>query len=189
MIQEIKNLNPPERKESLAEELERLVKAGGSEAEEAWNLIADFAVDNSTEICHALTASAQVMQWQPPELVPPVEGGQEGEFIVAVYRARTGKVYTFSCSYLSAFRILYDDCPRDKVKQGLCDDCSEDGCSTTGWFYLTGDGNNESGCYQTLLLRDGDKIVGWQELPKWTAAPPSTDGKPPTPPTECGSGK
>lgn len=45
-------------KETLAEEFGRLVKeyatAEGSEKEEAWNLIADFALENSLRISLAL---------------------------------------------------------------------------------------------------------------------------------------
>jgi hypothetical protein len=45
-------------KETLAEEFSRLVKeyntGEGSEKEEAWNLIADFALANSLRICMAL---------------------------------------------------------------------------------------------------------------------------------------
>lgn len=45
-------------KESLAEEFARLCQeyttGEGSEKEEAWNLIADFAIENSLKICLAL---------------------------------------------------------------------------------------------------------------------------------------
>lgn len=61
-------------RERLVEEFSRLVKeygeAEGSEKEEAWNLIADFAVANSLKICLALDKSfpAKSTPAVPPSL-------------------------------------------------------------------------------------------------------------------------
>jgi predicted ATP-grasp superfamily ATP-dependent carboligase len=53
--------------ETLVEEFSRLCReyatAEGSEKEEAWNLIADFALENSLKICMALERT-----------FPPVKG-------------------------------------------------------------------------------------------------------------------
>lgn len=60
-------------KETLAEEFSRLVKeyntGSGSEKEEAWNLIADFALANSLKICLALDKA-----WPRPVAVPEGDG-------------------------------------------------------------------------------------------------------------------
>jgi hypothetical protein len=56
--------------ERLVEEFARLVKeygtAAGSEKEEAWNLIADFAIENSLKICLALDRTFPRKNPTPP---------------------------------------------------------------------------------------------------------------------------
>jgi len=103
--------------------------------------------------------------WRDGSEIPPVPKGQEREYIVAVFRTSSGKVYSFSSSYLNAMPLQYDDCPIGNEASG-CSACTDDGCPTTGWFYLTGN-DGDGGSYQSLDLKDGDKIMGWREIPKW----------------------
>lgn len=118
---------------------------------------------------------AQSPLWQSGDILPPVKFGHMKEFVIAVYREQSKKVYSFACSYLNAHRLQYEWCPKDAKKDGFCDGC-DDGCPTTGWFILTGDGDNESGAFNSLTINDGDKIVGWQNIPQWDGTPvTSTD--------------
>lgn len=108
--------------------------------------------------------------WEDPNKLPDIPVGSEREFICAVYRKHSGKVYTFSATYLNAYRLNYEwGCPNEK-SQHICDEC-EDGCPTTGWFTITG-ADDEGSQYQSLNLRDGDELRGWRALPAWDAAPP-----------------
>lgn len=104
--------------------------------------------------------------WRDGAEVPAVEPGNCTEFIVAVERARNGKVYSFAASYLNAYPLTYNDgCPQGK--DGFCDGC-EDGCPTTGWFSDTG-AEDEGRQYHSLSLADGDKFLGWRNIPQWQA--------------------
>ena len=100
--------------------------------------------------------------WHDGTERPPVNEGSECEFIIAVYRARTGKVYSFAATYMNAHRLQYDDCP--KGKSGFCDDC-EDGCPTTGWF--TEIAEDDSSSFHSLSLDVGDQLKGWRHVPQW----------------------
>lgn len=101
--------------------------------------------------------------WRAGTDIPPVPKGSESEFIVAVQRARNDKVYSFAASYLNAAPLQYEYCPKDK--DGFCNGC-EDGCPTTGWYYQTGEDGGGSQ-YQSLELKDGDKLEGWRNVPQW----------------------
>jgi hypothetical protein len=109
--------------------------------------------------------------WNDPAVTPPTEIGDSDEYIVAVYRARTGKVYTFAASYLNEHRLVYDDCPKDVP--GGCVGC-DDGCPTTGWFTQTGD--DDMACrYERLGLYNGDRLMGWSALPVWEGPLPTAN--------------
>lgn len=103
--------------------------------------------------------------WHDGAEIPPVKQRSEREYIVAVRRAISEKVYTFSCSYLNALPLNCDDCPHGQEANG-CGECTDDGCPFTGWYYLTGE-DGDSGSYQSLNLGPGDKLMGWREMPQW----------------------
>lgn len=101
--------------------------------------------------------------WCEGDTPPAVKPGHEREFVVAVRRAHSGKVYSFAASYLNAAPLRYDYCPKDK--DGFCEECSDDGCPTTGWFIRTGDDDGTQ--YNRLHLDKGDEFMGWREIPRW----------------------
>jgi len=101
--------------------------------------------------------------WRGSSENPPVAHGSEGEFIVAVRRARNGKVYSFAATYLNGYRLRYEyECP-DGEK---CQTCDEDGHPTTGWFRETGD-DGEGSRYHAVSLDEGDEFLGWRNVPQW----------------------
>lgn len=116
-------------------------------------------------------ASSAVMvgsmsDWKDGDIIPEVRSGQSKEFIVAVRRAHNGKVYSFAADYLNACRLRYEyGCPKES--EGCRGDDCEDGCPTTGWFSPTGD-EDDGRTYHALSLRDGDKLVGWRDVPQWS---------------------
>jgi hypothetical protein len=107
--------------------------------------------------------------WQDASSIPAIKRGTMREFIAAVYRKHSDKVYTFSATYLNAYALTYEwGCPKGDGCEGSgCDD----GCPTTGWFLLTGE-EDEGSTYHALDFKDGDMLMGWQELPKWDDAFP-----------------
>ena len=118
----------------------------------------------------AAPTASEPAAWEAPNTLPDIPVGHEREFICAVYRKHSDKVYTFSATYLNAYRLNYEwGCPNEKGDE-ICDGC-EDGCPTTGWFNLTG-ADDEGSQYHSLNLRDGDELRGWRALPAWDAAPP-----------------
>ena len=112
-------------------------------------------------------------EWNDPVTLPQINVGAMREFIIAVYRKHSGKVYTFAASYLNAYRLNYDRCPNEAACAGNGDMC-EDGCPTTGWFVQTGDDDFASR-FETLGLDDGDKMLGWRTLPEWSGPIPVSD--------------
>lgn len=133
-----------------------------------------FAARNIATLALPETAPAgDAGWWTDMENAPPVEVGCEREFIVAVYRARFGKAYTFAASYLNAYPLQYQyECPKgDGCDRNGCDD----GCPTTGWFEQTGD-DDYSSMYNRLELNPGDKLLGYREIPKWNGPLPSVQG-------------
>lgn len=105
----------------------------------------------------ASTASGEPVAWRDGEQNPSVKPGNQREFLVAIYRAKSDKTYTTTGYYLNAYPLDY-----------RWDDEHEN--PTTGWFYLTGDGDNDSGCYHDFNLRDGDCLKAWAEIPAWPSA-------------------
>jgi hypothetical protein len=87
------------------------------------------------------------------------------EYIVAVYRAHSGKVYSFAATYLNEYGLIYEwGCPKGKPDFS-CDGC-DDGCPTTGWFTQTGE-EDDSTTFHSMNCKDGDKFMGWREIPQW----------------------
>ena len=89
------------------------------------------------------------------------------EFIIAVYRASSNKVYSFAATYLNECLLSYEnsDCPNKGKADHDCENC-EDGCPTSGWYELTGD-DYDGSLYLKLHLNEGDYIKGWRTVPKW----------------------
>lgn len=109
-------------------------------------------------------AGLEPVAWRRPTDIPDIALGSSREFILAVYRKHSGKVYSFAAEYLNGYRLRYDyGCPKDKG--GVCDGCG-DGCPTTGWYYVEG-ADDDGYTYHALSLDDGDEIKGWRELPQW----------------------
>lgn len=113
-------------------------------------------------------------EWHPPDQVPPVKPGNNREFVVAIRRAKNGKVYSFAAYYLNAYRLEYrDGCPDVESCPGP-DQC-DDGCPTTGWFTSIGDDDYDY-LFQNLYLEKDDKVMGWCELPQWSPDSEKLDG-------------
>lgn len=148
--------------------------AGEHEADQIRDMLAQKGLQIMGMRDLAYTAS-DCGAWHKGDGPPPVENGQEREFIVAVRRAHSGKIYSFAASYLNAAPLRYDYCPKDK--DGFCAEC-EDGCPTTGWFVQTGDDGGTQ--YNSLGLDKGDEFMGWRRVPQWedgrTSEIPSTEG-------------
>lgn len=105
--------------------------------------------------------------WHEGDGPPPVKVGHQQEFIAAVFRTHSGKVYSFAASYLNAYPLEYrHECPKGDGCEGK--GC-EDGCPTTGWFIQTGE-DDDSTQFHTLDLKDGDKFKGWRNVPQWPGA-------------------
>lgn len=105
--------------------------------------------------------------WHEAMKIPPVSVGDMHEYVLAVLRNRTGKVYSFAATYLNAYPLEYrDGCPFENERGKGCGKECDDGCPTTGWFEQTGSDDYAS-LFNSLELRDGDKIVGWAEIPQW----------------------
>lgn len=105
--------------------------------------------------------------WKAGTVIPEVKKGCEYELVVAVRRAKSGKVYSFSASYLNAYPLNYNDgCPKG---DGCSGEGCDDGCPTTGWFYQTGE-DGDSSQYNSLQIANGDELVGWRHIPQWPGA-------------------
>lgn len=106
--------------------------------------------------------------WRDGAEIPAIEKGTMREFIVAVYRARTGKNYSFSATYLNGYGLTYNDgCPQGKTVNICCEGC-EDGCPTTGWFSEEGNDDGDSTTFQGLHLAEGDKLIAWRNVPQFS---------------------
>lgn len=174
MARIVGELNGPED-EPVTADAERLTLA--ERIEKHVNVMANTSMHLSLEqwgdiANDLLTASAALRTGGWREDMPPVSVGCEREFIVAVYRASSGKAYTFAASYLNAYPLQYEhECPKWKEGVGCSGEGCDDGCSTTGWFEQTGD-DDYSSLYNRLELREGDIFLGWSELPKWNGPLP-----------------
>jgi len=91
---------------------------------------------------------------------PPTKKGEYDEYIVAVKRKHdTRKVFVFSAYYANEHgkEELHDQ----DGNQFICN----------GWFNMGHDMSDEFDALWVPMLGDGDEVLGWQELPKWYAAP------------------
>lgn len=105
--------------------------------------------------------------WRSANDVPPLKRGTMQEYVLAVYRSHSGKIYSFAGSYLNAYPLQYrHECPKG---DGCSGDGCDDGCPTTGWFVQVGD-DDDAAIFQSLSLKDGDKIMGWRDIPQWDAS-------------------
>lgn len=104
--------------------------------------------------------------WKDGDAIPDVKPHNMKEFIVAVFRQHSGKVYSFAASYLNAYPLNYDDCICKSEHLHL-----DDGCPTTGWFEQTDD-DEFAYRFNSLNLKDGDRLMGWREIPQWTGKIP-----------------
>lgn len=103
-------------------------------------------------------------RWRKPGETPEISAGSMREFIIAVKRARNGKVYSFGATYLNAYPLNYEDCPKGRDALERCEGC-DDGCPTTGWFGV--EGNDDGEHFQTLYMDKGDEFLGWRNVPQW----------------------
>lgn len=123
-------------------------------------------IDNLSTALSRPSPGVVAEQWQRASEIPNVPRGNERQFIAAVRRAHSGKVYTFAASYLNGYQLVYEDgCPKGDGGEGNgCDD----GCPTTGWYEATGNGEDAL-TYEKLSLRKGDEFLGWCAVPSYPA--------------------
>jgi hypothetical protein len=97
-----------------------------------------------------------VPAWQTGN--PDIPKGKEREFIVAVRRKHRSEPFVFPATYANEFT---DD-------DGLS--TRDGGAYVANGWHLTGlDMSGEfNNVYEPLALNDGDEVVGWQALPKWS---------------------
>lgn len=106
---------------------------------------------------------AGVPAWQTG--MPPVPAGKVREFIVAVrrapYRNQPSKVFVFSANYANNYTD--DDNLHDRDGESF---------NADGWYHEAFDLSGEfDQVYQKVCEEgSGDEVIGWQELPKWTAS-------------------
>ena len=68
--------------------------------------------------------------WRPGAEIPQINSGTQKEFICAVRRAHSGKVYSFAATYLNAYPLVYRaESPKGDGREGK--GCA-DRCPTTG---------------------------------------------------------
>lgn len=106
--------------------------------------------------------------WRKPDSVPEIKAGSQREFVVAVRRAKSGNVYSFAATYLSALRLQYQNCP--KGRDNFCEECHDEGCETTGWFYTTGD-DDDGEHFHPMYMEKGDEFLSWRNFPQWSEEP------------------
>lgn len=114
-------------------------------------------------------AQAPLTTWQTG--APPTKAGDYDEYIVAVRRkAVPGRIFVFASNYANNYG-----------KETLSDDEGNEYIAD-GWYTI---GHDSSGEYDSLfmpMLDDGDEVIGWQALPKWSdAAPVATAAAVPIP--------
>ncbi|WP_321878433.1 Lar family restriction alleviation protein [Paraburkholderia bannensis] len=124
---------------------------GRDAAIRAWNERAALPSD---------AAQAPISAWQTG--TPPVPEGECHEFIIAVRRVAVDKTLVYSANYANKFT---DD--------GILSDRDGEEFVANGWYHIGLDMSGEfNEVYEAIDLSDGDAVVGWQELPKWSDAAP-----------------
>ncbi|TAM50181.1 MAG: hypothetical protein EPN57_20375 [Paraburkholderia sp.] len=95
--------------------------------------------------------------WQTGE--PPVKRGDSKEFNVACRRAHDpSKIFVFAAYYANAY---------------IDDNEDEEAKGRTGWFVQGIDMSGEYSYVYEKVCNDGDEIIGWQPLPKWSDEAPA----------------
>ncbi|ESS38019.1 hypothetical protein P355_0145 [Burkholderia cenocepacia KC-01] len=109
---------------------------------------------------------------------PPTKDGEHREYIVAVRRAHDDRrVFVFAASHANNYA---DDLHDQDGKEFIAD----------GWYDIGEDPSGEFNTLFTPTLGPDDEVLGWQELPKWSAAtsaqlePIVTNGQQEVAPTE-----
>lgn len=99
-------------------------------------------------------------EWLTPEAEPPMGRFNSRNFIVAVKRAYSGRVYVFPAQYLFNCPLWFEDEAEERA--------------VTGWYGA--DCESDEITNYTPLLSNGDELMGWQPLPEWNAlaSPAST---------------
>ncbi|WP_231747047.1 hypothetical protein [Burkholderia sp. BDU5] len=89
---------------------------------------------------------------------PPTKDGEHHEYIVAVRRAHDKRrVFVFAASHAINYA---DDLHDQDGKEFIAD----------GWYDIGEDPSGEFNTLFTPTLGPDDEVLGWQELPKWSAA-------------------
>ncbi|WP_321852711.1 hypothetical protein [Burkholderia diffusa] len=86
---------------------------------------------------------------------PPVKEGSYAGFIVACRRKHDGKVYVFEANYANQYA------------EELRDDDGEE-FTAHGWYDVAQDIHGEYSSVFSKTCGEGDEIIGWQPLPKWS---------------------
>ncbi|WP_176331570.1 hypothetical protein [Burkholderia vietnamiensis] len=87
--------------------------------------------------------------------VPPVKKGSYAGFIVACRRKHNGEVYVFEANYANQYA------------EELRDDDGEE-FTAHGWYDVAQDIHGEYSSVFSKTCGEGDEILGWQPLPKWS---------------------
>ncbi|WP_230958690.1 hypothetical protein [Burkholderia stagnalis] len=107
------------------------------------------------EQLEAATADARA-HWKTG--TPPTKDGEHHEYIVAVRRAHDKRrVFVFAASHANNYA---DDLHDQDGKEFIAD----------GWYDIGEDPSGEFNTLFTPTLGPDDEVLGWQELPKWSAA-------------------
>lgn len=91
------------------------------------------------------------MQWYSDGSTPGIPLGTERNFIVAIRRARNGKIYSFPALYLNAFPLDFEDSEEWEKP-------------TTGWFSAEANDDGDGSRYSQLHFDPGDEFLAWCAL-------------------------
>lgn len=94
-------------------------------------------------------------RWNAPDQLPTVPPGHEGWFIVAVRRAHSGKISSFSAAYLNEEELWFEDEGESR--------------RVSGWFTSEASDGDDSSQFQPILS-DGDELMGWTAIPQFDPA-------------------
>lgn len=88
---------------------------------------------------------------------PPTKAADYAEYIVAVRRKHAPeKVFVLSANYANEY---------------IDDNEDEEQKPRTGWYMQAADMSGEYSYVYEKLLSEGDEVIGWQPLPKWSDTP------------------
>ncbi|GEM_PF-2883680 len=92
--------------------------------------------------------------WRSPADTPVVDAESCCDFIVAVKRKHSERVFVFPAQYLRSFELHFNEEPYER--------------RVNGW-YLARSEDPDMGDTYYELLNEGDELLGWQNLPQWEA--------------------